>query len=572
MTKVLSYSEGARATLGAAVLALLTACGAPPPSHLPVEVETPEPRLVALELTPTEPSLPAGARVRVVARGVYSDYRVADVSADVQWTVSNATVLSVRASDEGRHALALAPGHALLTAQLGGLRKTTLITVRDVELEALELTAVRVARGAVAPLVAHGRYADGSRADLTGAVRWETSDPERLGFVGTLAQGRELGRARVTATLLGLTAEGYVEVSAAERTGLQVHLERSALAKLTRTRARALIVHSDGSTLDVTALAQWRSDAPAVAAVANDGQVTSAAPGSARLTATYDGFSGGADLRVTSASLSALTLRSLPTFLPKGRRVQLQVLGVFSDGTEQDLTREATWTSDAPGVLEASAVPSESGLLWARAQGSGWVTATAFGAGVSAPLTVGPAERVSLELRVESPVLARGLTQQLRLFGRYTDDTTRELTSSASWSASNGAVAELLDVPGRKGELRGLLPGAVDVRAQLGTEDAQATVTVGPAALLRLVWRAQNLDLDRAALPLGALLQLEVDGVFSDGQVEALGNAVELRSSDESVLARSEAGPWLAAGGGVATMTAAFKGREVQLEVTVVAP
>jgi uncharacterized protein YjdB len=404
-------------------------------------------------------------------------------------------------------------------------------------------------------------------------MTWSSANPSMLEVVGSTARGVELGQVRVTASFAGFTAEAYVQVTSAQRIGLTVQADLDSLAKQTRTSARAIAAYSDGSTFDVTQLADWSSDVGLVAQVSNDegarGVVRALAAGTATVVATYDGFSAWTAIDVREATLSVLRLEQPRASLPKGVQMQLQVIGEFTDGSEQELTADADWSSDAPTVLEAYNGQGRSGQVWAREVGSSQVSASALGQRVNAVLVVEPPELASLEVRAARVVVPKGLSEPLRLMGHFSDGSERDLTSSATWSSSDPALAAVSNTNGTKGELRAYQSGQVVVRAEVGSASATLVAAVGPAKLMQLALRADAIDLERPVLPLGNKLVFSVHGVFSDGLTEDLTELVTLTSSDEAVLALTSAHAVLGVAEGTATVTATLKELEVRVDITV---
>src|SRR5262249_42578172 len=121
--------------------------------------------------------------------------------------------------------------------------------------------------------------------------------------------------------------------------------------------------------------------------------------------------------------------------IANGTTVQLIATGEFSDGTTEDLTDSASWTS-AP---EGTATVDPHGLVTGAAEGSATITATQEGVSGSITLTVTPAKLASLVITPVNPSLALGTTIQLTATGTFSDGTTQDFTSSADWIGSPDA-------------------------------------------------------------------------------------------------------------------------------------
>ena len=111
---------------------------------------------------------------------------------------------------------------------------------------------------------------------------------------------------------------------------------------------------SGSTTLDLTAAVTWSSSDELVATVSNGpgsrGLATAVAPGTATLTATYAGVSGSTLLTVTAAALVSLDITPTTPSIARGTTRQFLATGSFSDGSTQDLTSTAVWSSSSDPV------------------------------------------------------------------------------------------------------------------------------------------------------------------------------------------------------------------------------
>lgn len=146
---------------------------------------------------------------------------------------------------------------------------------------------------------------------------------------------------------------------------------------------------SDGTSQDITSVANYVSTLPAVLAVNSTGQAIALSAGTTSVTADFQGVTS-APVSVTVVALTQIDLTFAPAAIVTVGQTGLQftATGIFSDGTNQDLTATAGYLSTAPGVLSVNAA----GQATALAAGAANVTATFMGV-TSAPLaiTVNPA-------------------------------------------------------------------------------------------------------------------------------------------------------------------------------------
>ena len=131
---------------------------------------------------------------------------------------------------------------------------------------------------------------------------------------------------------------------------------------------------SDGSTRDVTGVAEWTSTDAAVATVDASGLVTALGTGSTTVTATFEGVQGSTEVTVEPppVTLTRLTIDPSPVALSAGGSEQLTATGFFSDDSTQDLTDSVVWSSADSKV----ATVEPGGLVTGQDGGATSVTAT----------------------------------------------------------------------------------------------------------------------------------------------------------------------------------------------------
>ncbi len=70
------------------------------------------------------------------------------------------------------------------------------------------------------------------------------------------------------------------------------------------------------------------------------------------VTATQGAVVGSATVTITPAVLTSIVVTPTGPSIAKGTTVQLTATGTFSDGTTQDLTGSASWTSAPASLLQ----------------------------------------------------------------------------------------------------------------------------------------------------------------------------------------------------------------------------
>jgi N-acetylneuraminic acid mutarotase len=164
-----------------------------------------------------------------------------------------------------------------------------------------------MAKGLTEQFVATGTFSDTSTADLTNTVTWSSGTPAVATVNATgLARGVATGSATITATSGSVTGRETLTVTAAvlESLAITPTSPRSGIG-LTR-QLTATGTYSDGTTADVTNLANWTSSAPAVATVGSQtGLTTGVSLGSSNIATTFGSLTDSVSLTIVSNSWSA---------------------------------------------------------------------------------------------------------------------------------------------------------------------------------------------------------------------------------------------------------------------------
>jgi hypothetical protein len=108
--------------------------------------------------------------------------------------------------------------------------------------------------------------------------------------------------------------------------------------------------------------------------------------------ATLGSINGSTGLTVTAATLVSIAVTPANPSIAVGQQQQFTATGTYSDGSHQNLTGSATWTSSAPSVATISSV----GLATSVAAGSTTIRATSGSVNGSTGLTVASQPLVSL--------------------------------------------------------------------------------------------------------------------------------------------------------------------------------
>ena len=519
--------------------------------------------LVSLAVTPANPSLARGATEPFTATGTYTDGSTQNLTSSSVWTSSNTAVATIGNSG-GSPGLAqsLAQGMTTITAMVGAINGSTVLTVGPPTLVSLALTPANgsIALGTTQQLVATGTFTDGSTQNLSTQVTWASSaltvaTVSNVSGSQGLVTSAGIGTTTVSATSGSITGSTAVTVTPATLVSIAVTPAIPSIALGTTQQFTATGTFTDGSFQNISNSVQWGSSSSAVATMSNtsgtQGLATSVGTGTTAITATSGLISGSTTLAVTSATLVSVTLSPPNSLIALGTTQPLSATGTFTDGSQQALTSSATWSSSDAGV----ATVSPTGLVTAVAVGTTTITASSGSVSGSTTLTVGSAGLVSIAVSPASASIALGTSQQFTATGTFTDGSYQNITSIVYWTSSAAGVATVSDSAPTVGLASSVGTGATSITATSGSITGSAVLTVTPAALVAISVAPQN-----PSIPLGTTQQFAATGTFTDGSNQDITASATWSSSSVMVAIVSNTagtqGLSTSAGVGTTTITA----------------
>ena len=247
---------------------------------------------------------------------------------------------------------------------------------------------------------------------------------------------------------------------------------------------------------------------------------------------------------------------------------KLTVKGNYSGQYTLDITDQAVWTSETPGVASFSSAASPN-QVFARASGTAILTATVRGVSASFLLTVSQATITTLKVTPDAPSIAKGLSTQFSVSGTFSDSTAQNLTDDVAWASSAPGVASVSDAAGSKGRALGLAVGTATISATFGGVSGTALLTVTAPV-------AQSLAIAPASvnLTVGESKNLVATATFSDGTTQNVTAATAWTSSATAIAtvgdSAADKGKVTGVANGNATITALYGGLPaVSVTVTV---
>ena len=265
-------------------------------------------------------------------------------------------------------------------------------------------------------------------------------------------------------------------------------------------------------------------------------------------------------------SLTKVSVSPNPASVSVSATASLKATGTYSDGSTQDLTSSAQWSSSNLSV----AVVSASGVATGVAAGTATIAAQSGGLSGSAALTVSSsgggggtgANLNTITIAPANPSIPVNTVQQLTATGSYGDGSSADLTSLVTWSSSSIGVATV----SATGAVTGLAAGSTVITATLNNV-SQTTAAIITAPTISAI----SVTPEGMTLPIGISQQFTATAIYSDGSTADLTSGVTWSSSSTAVATIDNTGLASTLAAGTTTIIATVGSLTDSTSLTVVA-
>jgi hypothetical protein len=334
--------------------------------------------LVSIAVTAPNLSIAKGTSEQFTATGTFSDNSTQNLTGSVTWTSQTTGVATVTA---GGSVTAAGIGTSKIQATSGAINGSATLTVTAAALVSIAVTApsLSIAKGMSEQFTATGTFSDNSTQNLTSSVTW-TSQTTSVATVtsGGLVTGAGLGTSNIRAASGAINGSATLTVTAATLVSIAVTPANPAIGTTSTEQFTATGSFSDNSTQNLTTTVTWSSSNTGIATISNaagtNGLASAVANGTSNIKAALGAVNGSTVLTVSAVSLQVVVVSPQnPSIADNGLTQAFTATGHFSDGSTQNLTSSAKWTSSNSGVASVSA--------------AGVATSATLGAGTTAGFT-----------------------------------------------------------------------------------------------------------------------------------------------------------------------------------------
>ncbi|MCP1312401.1 Ig-like domain-containing protein [Paenibacillus tyrfis] len=495
----------------------------------------------SLVLNKNEISLETGSTATLTTTAVYDSGKTEDVTIKTDWNSGTPDVATIYAGV----ITAKKEGKAIITATY--MSKTVIVNVtvaKRVKSLIKDKQKVDLRKGESEQINLKAYYDDGTSEDVTTKAEWTIDNgPVATVFNGKVtAQGS--GSAVITAKYNNQTTTIPLTVEIVKR--VDPHKSRVSLLLNQSETIHLIATYPDGSTKDVTEIADWASDKPDIAD-ALKGKITGYGPGQATIIASYGNKTSKIKVDVDNAIKLDINKQNL--LLKKNTTEQLKLTATYPNGNTEDITERAEWSSDNEGIVYVI-----KGKISAIKSGEATIKAKYGEKSVSVIVDVDVPRR--LELNKDTVTLNSKKSEQLTLEAVYGDGSTEDVTSQAKWTIDKELIASVLN-----GKVTAVKAGEAIVTAHYGGKSISAKVLVDIPNII-----VPNKK--KIGLQVGDSDQITVKAVYPYGKEEDITGKTEwISSSDQIVQVRSGIITGIATG--TATVTAKFGNRSTTIQVSV---
>jgi uncharacterized protein YjdB len=297
----------------------------------------------------------------------------------------------------------------------------------------------------------------------------------------------------------------------------------------------------DGDTLSGSK-ATWRTNRSSVATV-DDGVITAKGTGTATITAEYKGHKVEIEVKVDISS-GRLEAEETRISMKKGQ----QDFVLLKYDNERISLSSATWRTSNSSV----ATVNSSGVITAQGKGTATITAEYKGYKAEIEVKVDTTSSDMLEASDTSITLKKGAKETIRL--KY--DGSSISNSKASWKTSKSSVATVTS----SGTITAKGKGTATITATYKGEKVEIEVKVDSKS-------SSKLEADDTSITIKKGDSEKIKLTYDGDDISS--SKAKWKSSKSSVASVSSSGSVKGKKKGKATITAEYKGYEVEIEVTV---
>lgn len=355
------------------------------------------PQVVSIELVPSSNVLEVGKSFQYTVYAHYSDNSIADVTSESNFYSTNSQIASIG------YNTGLATANSVGSTQFYAEYSAFISSYVDITVVPEEAvitsisvvpTSFSVEEGKFQQLTVIAHWSDSTATDVTTSSSYSATNSNIIVNSSGLVTGITPGN-----SIVNISYQGHFTSSSVTVTAAPVVLEHITVSPSSFTidvgTTRQLTVtayYSDDSSSNVTNSAVYTTSNGNVT-VSNTGFVTGINGGETIIYVSYGGKQVSSSVIIEDISLESIKIFPESSTLNYGQTLQLTVIGYYSNSSSTDLTTQATYSSNNPGVSVSS-----TGLVSSNQElTSATITASYGGFNSQSIITINEAPITSIE-------------------------------------------------------------------------------------------------------------------------------------------------------------------------------
>ncbi|WP_025819660.1 Ig-like domain-containing protein [Shewanella marina] len=435
----------------------------------PAQLEVTAATITSIQVTPAQQTVSLGIEQQYIAMATYTDNTVQNITDQAAWhssSTANATIVNGLTTT-------LLKGNANIRASLDAITSNLAeLTISDKKVTKLQLTPtnMELAKGTSETLQVQATYTDGTSHDVTDNVTWQLSDNTVASIDTAIQSLTAIKQGNVSLKALWpqdniSSNTALISVSAAQLVSLHITPELHEIIAHNSANFEAFGRYSDDSYQDLTTQVNWSSSDPIKATVLK-GLVDAHQPGSVNISANFDGITANiADVTILDDTLQSINVSPANIDIAKATTQQFIAEGHYLSGKTVDLSQNhgVAWSSNSANITI-----DENGLATAINQQNG-ITISATKSGITGQVTVNTTAAIAVALQINKYVaqhpgiLTSGTQYDLQALATMSDDTIKNVTSTANWHEDSNSVHATISSGGR---ITAKTPGVTNITAQ----------------------------------------------------------------------------------------------------------
>ncbi|AGH80143.1 Ig domain-containing protein group 2 domain-containing protein [Psychromonas sp. CNPT3] len=438
--------------------------------------------LESVILSPKTAKLPVGVSQQYQLFALFSDKTSSLQTQHASYQSNDPSSVSI--NDEGlASVLTYSDAPIIITATYQDKQSTAALTTLDTTLDSLRITPEKLSMqvGQKNKLIAIAHYKNGNDINVTNLAAWSVSDDDVASIdnsadkSGTIV-ALKVGSTVVSATFSGATAINNTTVRKSPIRSIEIQPLNETLIVETTLQYKLIATYDDDSTEDVSKDAQWLSSNPDLASIDQIGLATAIKVGQVSIQASYQKLTENTSLSIRNVELTEIIVTPDDTTINATQHVFYNARGLYSDSSESDITKLATWTTGDTEIVSIVTSGEQGGLATPENIGDSYVQASF--SGISSPeaqIHITAACTPNVQITPNNPNIRVGEKLTYTVTRSYPDCSLIDVTSESTLTSLQPDIANFIDA----NTIVAYQLGAVDIRATyLDFEVEQETLNV----------------------------------------------------------------------------------------------